>query len=258
VSSSDPAVARSHAPAGAVGVVAAIAGTVLVAWQLSPEAALLGHGSGTAGPAGPPILLWFTLSWLLMAAATMLPTSIPLLTAFGQVVGLRSDAHRLIITVVAAYLAVWAAAGLGLASVDAAVHTVADRTPLGGHAPLILAATLAVASAYQLSARSDRCLRSCRSPFSFIATRWTGTRTPSSQATLIGIDYGVSCLSCCAAVMLVMFAVGMTSPLVMVALGGVSAAHKLAPWGPALARLTGWTLLAVAAGAATLHLVRIG
>lgn len=203
------------------------------------------------------MVVWFTISWLLMASATMLPTSIPLVSAFGRVVGTRSGAGRLVAIVVGTYLAVWAAAGLTLSAVDAALHVFVGHTPLRDHAPLVLAATLAVAGAYQLSARSDRCLRECRSPFSFLATRWTGTRRASSEATLIGIDYGVSCLGCCAALMLVMFAAGMTNPLLMVVLGGVAAAHKLAPWGPTLARATGGILLVTAAVVAAAHIVGI-
>jgi predicted metal-binding membrane protein len=73
----------------------------------------------------------------------------------------------------------------------------------------------------------------------------------------VGVDYGLSCLGCCAALMLVMFAVGMSSPLVMVGLGGVAALHKHAPWGPQLATATGGVLLADGALVGALHLAGV-
>lgn len=229
-----------------VGAVAAAAGTILVLWQLSSAADRLGHGSAADGPSGPAMAIWFTVSWLLMTAATMLPASIPLLSAFSRLLGDRGDAPRLVATVVVAYLAVWTVAGLVLSAVDVGVHAVAGQPVLRDHTPTILATTLLVAGAYQLSGTSARCLRACRSPFSFLATRWRGGGSPSGQAARIGIDHGVSCLGCCAALMLVMVAVGMTSPFAMIGLGGVAALHRQAPWGAGLAKLTGLMLVAAA------------
>ena len=254
---------RPADPAGTRLAIAAVAGAgalaavVLIVWQLSPERRLLGHASRGAAPAGAAMLAWFTVSWLLMAAATMLPTSIPLVHAFARVVDGRADALCLVAKMVVGYLAVWTAAGLVLATFDVGLHTLADHTPLGDHTWVILAATLAIAGGYQMSAHSNRCLRACRSPFSFLAPRWSGGPSAGTQATVIGIDYGMSCLGCCASLMLLMFAVGMTSPLVMIGLGGVAAAHKLAPWGPAVARVTGWVLLAAGLSVVAVHLARV-
>jgi predicted metal-binding membrane protein len=235
---------------------AAVAGVVLVAWSRSSAGHLLGHDPGGAGAAGQGawLLLWFTASWLLMSMATMLPTSIPLLSAVAVVVGDRADARRLLAAVVAAYLGVWALAGLVLAVVDLGLHRLVERTVLGDHRPLMLAGTLLVAGAYQLSSRSARCLRACRTPLSFLAHRWDGRGPASARAVRVGVDYGLSCLGCCAALMLVMFAVGMSSPLAMAGFGGLVAVHKLAPWGDQLAVATGVVLLANGALLGALHL----
>ena len=57
--------------------------------------------------------------------------------------------------------------------------------------------------------------------------------------------------------MLVMFAVGMSSPLLMFGLGGVAALHKYARWGTGLARATGVALLLAGLAIGTRHLTGI-
>lgn len=239
----------------AAGALVALA--VLLVWQLSSASYLLGHEDAGRASSDAAMAAWFTLSWLLMTAATMLPTSLPLLTAFSRSLSQRRDTGRLIATVVAAYLSVWTAAGLALSAIDVGLHTLAERTALDDHAWLILPATLLIAGGYQLSGLSAQCLRACRSPFSFLARRWSGRRAAGTEAALIGIDYGLSCLGCCAALMLVMFAVGMSSPLLMIGLGAVAALHKYARWGPALAKATGITLLLLAVLYGVAHVTEV-
>jgi predicted metal-binding membrane protein len=227
-----------------VGATAAVAAVALLAGQGSPNHAMSGHHRDAVALAA-----WFTVSWLLMATATMLPTSLPLLSAFTRLLGDRRDAGRLVAVVVAGYLGVWTVAGLALAGVDLGLHRLTEGT---GYAWMILPATLLLAGGYQLSGVSAQCLRACRSPFSFLATRWSG-RLAAREAALIGLDHGLSCLGCCAALMLVMSAVGMSNPLVMIALGGVAALHKYARWGAELAKVTGVVLVLAAVLMVLLH-----
>ncbi|MEU8364277.1 DUF2182 domain-containing protein [Nonomuraea sp. NPDC048882] len=231
----------------AVGAVTAVAAIGLLAWQLSPGRSHLGHDLGGGWPAAG----WFTASWLLMTVATMLPTSLPLLRAFAGMLGERRDAGLLVVTVVGGYLAVWTVAGLALAAVDGGVRALIGRTP---YAWVVLPLTLLAAGLYQLSGTAARCLTACRSPFGIIARRWSGWRPAGVDAALVGVDHGLFCLGCCAALMTVMFAAGMSRPLLMIALGGVAALHKHAPWGAVLARLTGVALVAAAVLAGAAHL----
>ncbi|WP_062349674.1 DUF2182 domain-containing protein [Herbidospora yilanensis] len=225
----------------------AVAGTAgLLAWQLSPARSLLEHDLA-AGWAG---VGWFTLSWSLMTVATMLPTSLPLLRAFARMLAHRRDADRLIATVVAGYLATWAVAGLAFAALDALVRAVVAGTPYVWAVPSL---SLLVAGAYQLSGTAARCLTACRTPFGILARRWAGRR-PHTEAALIGLDHGLYCLGCCAGLMVVMFAAGMANPVLMIALGGVAALHKHAPWGASLARVTGVVMIVAAVAIGVAHL----
>jgi predicted metal-binding membrane protein len=91
-------------------------------------------------------------------------------------------------------------------------------------------ALLLVAGAFQFSAMKYRCLDKCRSPLSFVTSRWRGSRERWHSFTL-GVEHGAFCVGCCWALMLLMFVTGTASLLWMVALGGVMAVEKNAPWG---------------------------
>ncbi|MCA1708779.1 MAG: DUF2182 domain-containing protein, partial [Actinobacteria bacterium] len=94
---------------------------------------------------------------------------------------------------------------------------------------------------YQLSPFRRRCLSRCQSPAGFIVRHWRGERA-AVEAARIGADYGLFCLGCCWALMLLMFAVGTGSIAVMLLLGALMAVEKslpqarvlLAPLGPLL------------------------
>ncbi|MFI6743498.1 DUF2182 domain-containing protein [Nonomuraea sp. NPDC050451] len=232
---------------GSRSTVAVVAVAAVAVAGLLAAGPLLEHDLA-AGWAG---VGWFTVSWLLMTVATMLPASLPLLRLFARMLGDRRDAGRLVATVVAGYLATWTVAGLVLAGVNAFVHALVGGTP---YAWAVLPLSLLGAGAYQLSGTAARCLTACRSPFGIIARRWSGRRPAGVEAALVGLDHGLYCLGCCAGLMVVMFAAGMANPLLMIALGGVAALHKHAPWGAVLARVTGVVLIAAAVAAGAAHL----
>jgi predicted metal-binding membrane protein len=69
----------------------------------------------------------------------------------------------------------------------------------------LCATILVCAGAYQFSAWKEACLRKCRNPFGFLMNHWQ----PGAWGSLrLGTRYGLACLGCCVAQMLVMMAVG--------------------------------------------------
>lgn len=242
---------------GVIGV-ALTATLALVVWSFSPGAKYLSHRAGGNHPSGVAMIAWFSLAWLLMTIATMLPTALPLVTAFRRISAGRRRVGQLIVALIAGFLCVWLLAGIALSGVDLFVHRAAESDALRERAWIILAVTLAGAGGYQLSSLAGRCLHACRTPMGFLARHWSGGQRARTQSWNIGVDYGVSCIGCCAALMVVMFAVGMANPLWMVLLGAVSGLHKLAPHGRALAVVTGWVLLACAAFVVVRHTTGTG
>src|SRR5262249_29712669 len=103
------------------------------------------------------------------------------------------------------YLLVWAYAGLVVyALVQTGLQTSKD---LAHHvpwldnvawAPLVLAATLALAGLYQFTPLKQRCLRHCRSPSAFVRLYWRGRNgnyaRPLPSRLLLG---PLQCDGCC-------------------------------------------------------------
>ena len=229
---------------GTLVALVAVAWISLWWWERSPYAAYLGHAGGTAPL--PLEAALFSLGWLLMIVAMMLPSSIPLVVAFRALVRRRARPGRLVAALLGGYLIVWTAFGLGAWILDRGVHAVVEASPmLAAYPQVILAGTLLVAGLWQFSPLRDRCLDECRSPMGFVLHRWRGV-APGREAVSMGIAHGAFCVGCCWSLMLVMFGVGLGSLAAMLALGGLTAIEKNLPWGRRLAQPVGIALILAA------------
>ena len=171
------------------------------------------------------------MSWVLMVAAMMLPTTYPLLEIFQRVTGARPDSGRLTAMVVLGFLIAWLAFGVFAHMADAGLQWAAARSAwFVAYGWMVGALVLAVAGVFQFSALKYRCLEECRTPFAFVSARWHGL-TPARDAFRIGFDHGLFCVGCCWALMLVMFVVGIGSVGWMLALAAVMSAEKNLPSG---------------------------
>ena len=225
------------------GVLVLLAWFTLWIWEQSPFGRYLNHGQWTeAGlaasicrilPAGEilfPALLYIG-GWLLMTAAMMLPTTLPLLQIYRGLSADRADRRLLLALVIAGYLVVWSGFGVAAHALDLGVHALASTSAwLTFNGWVFGAGVLGVAAAYQFSPLKYRCLEKCRTPLSFALTRWRGTEH-RKHAILLGIDHGLFCVGCCWALMLLMFVVGTGSVGWMLMLGAVMAMEKNLPWG---------------------------
>ena len=245
-----------------LGGLLALAWLTLFLWELSPYARYLDHGKWTelglgawlcrAVPAGSLVVpaLLYALGWVLMIAAMMLPTILPLLGIFARVTEDRADRATLLMLLVAGYLLVWLAFGLAAHAVDYGLHGIAAWFPwFGVNGWLVGAGVLAIAGAFQFSRLKYACLDKCRAPFSFVNQHWRG-RTPRRQSFRLGLHHGLFCVGCCWAIMLLMFVVGTASVGWMLALGTLMAIEKNVPWGRRLSAplgvaLLGWASLIV-------------
>ena len=250
----------------AFGALVGLAWAALWLWSGSPYGAYLDHGSwmrpGLVGdlcrtlPGGGAALhaLLYGAGWLLMCVAMMLPTTAPVLAAWGRLTARRADRALLLALVVAGYLAAWAAFGLLAHAFDAALRALAPRSPwLAVNGWAVGAAALGLAGLFQFSALKHRCLDGCRSPLAFALDAWQRPR-PRLQAWRLGLRHGAYCVGCCWALMLLMFVVGMASLGAMLLLAAAMAAEKNLPGGRRLAAPLGVLLLAAGACVAAMHL----
>lgn len=221
---------------------AALAWLALLSLEGSPWARYLQHDAPAAGSIAAEAAL-FTAGWLVMIAAMMLPSSIPLVLTFAAIVGRRPRPGLLVGLVVVGYLVLWSAFGLAAWLGDRLVHAGVEAWPfLARHPQLIMASTLVVAGLWQFSPLRERCLEACRSPLGFVMNRWQGRR-PIRESLAMGLAHAAFCIGCCWPLMLVMFGVGMASLPAMLAIGGVTAVERNLPWGRRLTRPLGVLLV---------------
>ncbi len=253
-------------PALIAGVVAS-AWAVLWFWSASPYGRYLDHGRWTevgiaaeicrAVPAGEILLpaVFHTAAWVLMVAAMMWPTTLPLLGIFRRVAAGRADADRLVLLVVAGYLCAWFAFGLAAHALDWMLLAAARETSwFAANGWVVGAVVVGGAGLFQFSSLKYRCLDKCRTPYGFVVERWRGA-APARDALRTGFDHGVFCVGCCWALMLLMFVVGMGNIGWMLALGAVMAAEKNLPWGKRLSAPLGIALIVWACAIVVMNLL---
>jgi predicted metal-binding membrane protein len=241
------------------GMLTGTAWLALLLWEQSPYGRYLDHPRWTdaglaaalcqalpAGDVALPMLL-YAGGWLLMTAAMMLPTALPLFRLFDRMVQPRPDHAALMALLIAGYLLVWAGFGIAAHLLDAAVHAGVRQSEwliLNGWS--IGVTVLAAAGLFQFSRLKYHCLDKCRTPYGFIAERWHGPR-PRQSALRLGLDHGLYCVGCCWAIMLLMFVVGTGNVGWMLGLGAIMAVEKNLPWGRHLSGALGGALLTTAA-----------
>jgi predicted metal-binding membrane protein len=198
-----------------------------------------------AGPGTDPGALgFFVVVWVVMMAAMMFPSVLPMVVVYDRV----SRQHGRTPFFVAGYLLTWTLAGLfayGLFVFGRAVAGDALAWDRGGR--YVAAGVLAVAAVYQLTPLKDRCLSKCRGPLRFVLESWREGRV---GAIRMGMAQGAWCVGCCWALMASLFALGVMSVAWMAFVAALIALEKLAPWRVAANRAIALGLLAVGIGLA--------
>jgi predicted metal-binding membrane protein len=234
---------------------AGLAWVLLLGLDASPYGRYLHHGDWGAVGLGAAIcaavpggtwlapLMTYVTGWLLMTAAMMLPTTLPLTRIFDRMVAGRSDGALLQSLLVMGYLVAWSGFGMAAYALDRALHAgLSGWAWLGRHPEMPGAMVMAVAGGFQFSRLKYHCLDKCRTPLGFITSRWHGPK-PWREAFWLGLSHGGYCVGCCWALMLVMFFVGMGNLGWMLVFGLVMAVEKNHSWGRRIAAPLGGALL---------------
>jgi predicted metal-binding membrane protein len=190
------------------------------------------------------LLLW--AMWAVMMTGMMLPSASPLVLMYGVAArrSAQESAGGRIYALAAGYLVVWIAFSLGATALQRALAALLLVSPMMEAASARVGATLLlIAGVYQLTPIKHACLRTCQSPLGFLMSRW---RSGASGAFRMGLEHGASCVGCCWALMLLLFAGGVMNLAVIAALTAFVAFEKLTPSGLAGARVSG--VLLVGAG----------
>jgi predicted metal-binding membrane protein len=189
----------------------------------------------------------FLAVWTVMMGAMMLPSAAPMILTFAAAQA-RRDGNVTVSTwtFVAAYILVWAYAGLVVYVLLHAGKDLVDHLAWlenGAWAPLALGVTLTLAGLYQFTPLKRLCLRHCRSPLAFLKQHW---RDGCEDAAEMGLWHGLYCLGCCWALFSVMVAAaGMMNVAWMLLMTLVVFAEKALPHGPRISVAVALGLIAL-------------
>jgi predicted metal-binding membrane protein len=178
----------------------------------------LGDGMSMAGAAGGGGAISAALAgmpmWSLMALAMMLPAALPA-TSHVAVNSLRRRRGRAVTEFLVGYLALWL--GFGAAVLLGLALLPVDR------AVVLLAAALAVATAWELSPAKLWALNRCHKASPLPPSGWRA----GVGATRFGVLHGSACVASCWPLMLVMAVAPSARLAWCAALGGIGLAEKL-------------------------------
>ncbi len=221
-----PAVAHQRNVILAVLVVLAGVGWVVFLRQAS-EPATMGMGDHI----GPDLTMggsWplFLSMWVAMMVAMMFPAAAPMVLMYGR---MRKSDPPSVALFAGSYIALWFVFGVCAYLLSAAIENAASRSEwvamnwgrAGG-------ALLVLAGVYQLTPLKDICLRHCRTPLSFVMTRWRDGR---GGAARMGVVHGVYCVGCCWLLFLILIPLGVMNVAAMVAVAALVFAEKVIPYG---------------------------
>jgi predicted metal-binding membrane protein len=187
-----------------------------VAWWVTIEQSR--SMSGMAMDPGTPGS--FAVSWVVMMAAVMLPTALPLVFEFARSAegkrGWQAATGLLGLT----YLSVWLAFGLICYVVRSALPMSLPNQGLIGFVALALAGLYALTPIKRAS--EARCRELC-------ALHGSLPFNPMRSAVVVGVKYALSCVGCSAALMVAMVIIGMSDLTWILILSGVVLVYKLAP-----------------------------
>jgi predicted metal-binding membrane protein len=182
--------------------------------------------------------------WTVMMVAMMTPAAAPMILTFAAIHRRRAAAGQASVPTaifVLGYFLAWTVYSLAAAAAQAGLHTAALLSPeMAATSSLFAGGLLIAAGVFQWTPLKRACLAACRSPLSFLMSRW---REGAGGAFLMGLRHGVYCLGCCWALMALLFVAGVMNLLWVAAIAVLVLIEKVTPRGHAVGRVGGVGLI---------------
>ena len=201
--------------------------TMSMAWMRMPGQTWLGAAAS------------FLAMWVVMMAAMMLPSLVPMLWRYRQAAGTAHTAHLggLTALVGAGYFSIWAVFGLAAFPLGAALAGVAMRLPAVARAvPTAVGAVVLIAGLLQFTAWKARQLDCCRE------TPGCGLRADAVTAWRYGMRLGLRCCYCCVGLTVSLLVIGVMDLRAMAVTTAAVNVERLA--GKRVARAIGAAVMA--------------
>jgi predicted metal-binding membrane protein len=195
-----------------------LAAVITLAGAAACWAVLVSQAGAMGGMMGTGALLAFIGTWVFMMAAMMLPSAVPVIRRYSALPG-RNLWLVDTVLLVTAYLAVWSVVG-----VAAYLIYVGLRMPWPSQVR-VLGAAVVLAGLYSLTPQQRRFAAVCRA-----TCDGAGLRSARGSVTK-GIAYGLNCIGCSGAAMVVMLVAGMSSLIWMAIVAAFVLVYKAGPHG---------------------------
>jgi predicted metal-binding membrane protein len=211
--------------------------------SVDPLSLSLGGSASTAwlrmcGQAWPGAAASFLGMWIVMTAAMMLPSLVPMLGRYRRAVDRTKEGHLGRLTVVAGmgYLLVWTAIGMAVFALDVALDAVEKRFPLLGPAvPIAVGTVVLMAGVLQFTAWKARHLACCR----MMPTHGSVLPADAATAWRYGLRLGVHCSCCGAGLTAILLVAGLMDLRAMAVVAAAITLERLAPAGERVAQVIG-------------------
>ena len=198
--------------------------TMSMAWMRRP------------GQTWPGAAASFLGMWVVMTAAMMLPSLVPMLWRYRQAVGRPGETRlgRLTALVGAGYFFVWTVLGMAAFPLGVALAAVEmERPALARAVPSAVGVIVLIAGVLQFTAWKARQLACCREAPGRAFAPDVGT------AWRHGLRLGLDCSRCCGGLMTILLVIGVMDLPAMAVVAAAITAERLAPAGERVARVIG-------------------
>jgi len=188
----------------------------------------------------------FFAMWIVMMAAMMLPSLVPMLSRYRRELATTGVANlgRLSVLAGLGYFGVWSLIGAAVFPFGTALATLEMRQPaVARGVPLAASVVVLIAGLLQFSAFKARHLACCRDG----APHDAAVPVSGLGALRLGLRFGLHCSYCCAGLMAILLVVGVMDLRVMALVTAAITVERFAPNGEFAARAIG--VVSVAAGA---------
>lgn len=236
---------RAVVTAGLVGV-SALAWVYLVVLAAGMDGMAMDEAvmSARAAPWSVLDFVLMVLMWAVMMVGMMVPSAAPMILLYARLVRTQAGKGRVLAPTgvfAGGYVLVWTLFSVAAASLQWALEQVALLSPLMTSTSSWLGAGLLIAAgAYQLTPLKLACLKHCRSPIHFLATRW---RDGTWGALRMGLEHGAYCVGCCWFLMALLFVGGVMNLLWVAAIAALVLIEKVLRTGLIASRLSGALLV---------------
>ena len=189
--------------------------------------------------------LSFLGMWIVMMISMMMPSLMPMLLKYRQVIATKSNGSLdgLSMLVGAGYFFVWTVFGIAIFPMGVALTTAEMQLPALSHAvPVAIGIVILFAGLLQFTRWKSYQLTCCRQAEVCIRK----ISVSAGSAWLQGMRFGLHCIQCCFGLMIILLVVGVMDLRMMAFVTAAITAERLAPAGVRVSQITG--VLAVGAG----------